>query len=392
MKRRFPKSLTFILLLILPIIYFNVQQFGKAGHPWRNEPSVNSEKPSIENMSRRASGEPFFREWQETITIAGIGDILIHDRVYHDAKTGDGYDFRPMFEHFKPILLEPDILIANQESILGGTEIGLSTYPSFNSPHEVGDALIDTGVDIVSTANNHTLDRGEKAIQKAIEYYEKADLPYVGHYKDWTDKKRIRVIHRNGIDVAFLAYTYGTNGIPVPDGKEYLVNLIDLDEIRDEVYRAEKIADVIVMSIHWGTEYERFPSQEQKKLAMELANMGVDIIFGHHPHVLQPMEMIETDKGKTFVVYSLGNFLTGQSTPDPYKDFGGMVSIDITKTINEEGTFLEISNPNFYPSYVYSENNRNYQVVPLQDAENFQLPEARNKYDELMQHMFQWLP
>src|SRR5690625_413237 len=164
----------------------------------------------------------------EEITISAIGDILIHSRVYDDAKEGKGYNFLPMLEHVKNYLGDTTITFANQETMIGGTEIGLSTYPAFNSPTEVGDALKAMGVNIVSLANNHTLDRGEKAIQHAIQHWEKIDMMYVGAYKNAEDQSRLRVMEtEEGISVAFLAYTYGTNGIPVADGKDYLVNLID---------------------------------------------------------------------------------------------------------------------------------------------------------------------
>jgi len=323
-------------------------------------------------------------------TIGAIGDLLIHDWIYEDAKTENGYDFKPILQHIKPYLLEPDLLLANQETVLGGVEIGLSSYPSFNSPTEVGDALIDSGVDIVSTANNHTLDRGEKAIQNAINYYNRVGLPYVGHFANEDDKNTIRVLNSNGISFAFLAYTYGTNGIPVPEGKEYLVNLIDVEAMKKEIARAKEVADVIVMSMHWGNEYQRLPSDEQKYLATVLAESGADIIFGHHPHVLQPMDWIETTDGrKVFVVYSLGNFLSGQMWD--YKDIGGLATIAVTKTTNENGTKIQLSNPEFIPTFVSSQNIRNYRVVPLKDAGSFGLSNAVEKNQEIMNHMFQFI-
>lgn len=151
--------------------------------------------------------------------IGAIGDILIHDWVYDDARTQSGYDFKPMFQPVKAMLQKPDLLIANQESIPGGEKLGISSYPAFNSPYEIVDAIMDAGVDLVSTANNHALDKGEKGILSSISYYENKQLPYVGTFKDVNDQQKIRVQSVNGIKIAVLAYTYGTNGIPVPDGK-----------------------------------------------------------------------------------------------------------------------------------------------------------------------------
>ena len=156
------------------------------------------------------------KKFQTEATVAGIGDILIHDWVYEDAKTSDGYDFKPMFEQVKPILQKPDFLIANQESVPGGTEIGISNYPRFNSPHEIIDAIMDAGVDMVTTANNHSIDRGEPAVQSAIAYYEKKGLPYTGSLKSPEDQGKMRIEVVNGIRMAVLSYAEHTNGITHP--------------------------------------------------------------------------------------------------------------------------------------------------------------------------------
>ncbi len=322
----------------------------------------------------------------QRLTVAAIGDVLIHDRVFMDAETTDGYDFKPMLAAVKSELQKPDILLANQETILGGVELGLSGYPTFNSPIEVGEALIDAGVDIVSTANNHTLDKGEKGIQRSMDYLETAGLPYVGSYKDDTDRQRLRILEKNGISIAFLSYTYGTNGIPVPEGKDFLVNLIDKEAMKEEIHRAKEQADTVIMSIHWGNEYQRYPDSIQEDLAQFLADEGVDIVFGHHPHVLQPVEWVTgKDGSRTLIVYSLGNFLSGQMWD--YKDIGGMASVEIVKTVSAEGTKIELANPQFYPTYVASQGQANYRVVPLSEAGKHGLKNADAMYQEILEHM-----
>ncbi|MEK3854729.1 CapA family protein [Cytobacillus sp. FSL H8-0458] len=322
----------------------------------------------------------------ERLTLGAIGDILIHDWVYNDAKTKTGYDFKPMFEHTKSLLSTPDLLLANQETILGGINIGISSYPMFNSPQEVGDALIDAGVDIVSTANNHSLDKGVKGLDASLDYMDQIGLPHVGTSRTPSEQQTLKILRKNGIKVAYLSYTYGTNGIPVPAGKEYLVNLIDENAIIKEIKRAEDEADVVVMSIHWGNEYELQPTEEQKKLAETLVNEGVDIIFGHHPHVLQPMEWIDRkDGGQSLVVYSLGNFLSGQMRD--YKDIGGLATVEVTKYIDQNGVDIKLSNPGFVPTYVSNKQLRSYRIVPLEKAGSFGLPDAESKFAEIMKHM-----
>jgi poly-gamma-glutamate capsule biosynthesis protein CapA/YwtB (metallophosphatase superfamily) len=325
----------------------------------------------------------------EKITVGAVGDILIHNPVYQDAFNGADYNFDPMFEPVKPILEKPDILTANQESVLGGLALGLSGYPRFNSPNQVADALVHSGVDILSTANNHALDKGEKGILSESAYLDQIGLPHVGSFINASDRQKLRIIDKNGIKIAFLAYTYGTNGIPLPKGKDYLVNITNKNVMKAEIARAKMDADVIVMSIHWGNEYQRIPTNDQRELAQFLANEGVDIIFGSHSHVLQPMEWIKTKNGrKSFVIYSLGNFISAQR--GNYRDVGGLATIDIIKQITEKGTKIDLANPAFTPTYVTSKN-KSFRIVPLDKAGSYGLPNAQSKYNEMQQHMTQWL-
>lgn len=335
--------------------------------------------------------EPFEKAFRTEATLSAVGDLLIHSTVYDEAKIGeDKYDFNPMLERVKSYLQETDISIANQETIIGGTEIGLSNYPSFNSPFEVADALQNAGVDIVSIANNHTLDRGERAIMNAINHYETIGKQYVGGYKSEEDRATLRTITKNGITFSFLSYTYGTNGIPIPEGKEYFVNLIDREVIERDVKEAQENSDVVVVAMHWGDEYILYPNSEQEDLADFLADLNVDIVIGHHPHVLQPMKFLERPDGnKMFVVYSLGNFLSGQK--DDYKDIGGIVQLKIEKFVDGDNTTIDIKVADFIPTYVSQVNPTKYHVVPLKDAASFGLPNAAAKTDEMLEHMYQWL-
>jgi poly-gamma-glutamate capsule biosynthesis protein CapA/YwtB (metallophosphatase superfamily) len=375
-----PSILLIFVCIIVSSFLLIQQQKDKAGMEKIKSVRVHLTKPTLE----------IGKEFTEKITVGAVGDILMHDTVYKDAYNGIKYNFDPIFQNVNSLLEKPDILTANQESMLGGIELGVSTYPSFNSPHEVADALVHTGVDIVSTANNHTLDKGERGVDSEAHYLDSIGLPHVGSFLNEQDRHKLRILDKNGIKLAFLSYSYGTNGIPVPDGKDFLVNLINRDIMKEEIHRAKKEADVVVMSIHWGNEYQRIPTAEQKDLATFLANEGVDIIFGSHPHVLQPMEWIKNPDGrKTFVIYSLGNFISGQVRD--YKDIGGLATVDITKHVSEKGNTIELANPVFYPTYVSSQNEKTYRVVPLEKAGSFGLSNAAAKYKEIQDHMVQWL-
>lgn len=318
-----------------------------------------------------------------TASLSAIGDVLIHDRVYNPAYIGNGkYNFVSHLKQVKPYLEKADITVANQESMIGGTKIGLSSYPSFNSPHEVGDALKNSGVDIVTLANNHTLDRGEDAIQSAITHWNKIGLDYTGSYVSAEDQSRIRIIEKNGIIFSFLAYTYGTNGIKTPNDKQYLVNLIDENRIKKDISSAKGISDVVVVSLHFGKEYQRLPNEEQIQLAMQLAQAGADIIIGHHPHVLQPMEWIKREDGRrSIVAYSLGNFFSGQT--GDYKDIGGIMQIKVDKIVKNDETIITLKEPSFIPTFVDS----NYYVTPLAMING-----KESLYNEIRNHMRKWMP
>ncbi|MCC3357366.1 CapA family protein [Bacillus sp. REN16] len=374
--------ISIIILLLVPLVVYFTLNNVKA--------NTNTASYTARNHDFKKT-EQEFKPFTTSMTLSAIGDILIHSIVYNDANTGNGYDFKPMIANVKDLLENADLTIANQETIVGGTEIGLSTYPSFNSPFEVADAFKDAGVDIVSIANNHTLDRGEKAIISATNYLNSIDIEYTGGYQSPEDKSRIRILNRNGINIAFLSYTYGTNGIPVPNGKDYLVNLIDMELIKKDIKAAKEAADVVSVSMHWGNEYQLLPNDHQKQLAQQLADEGVDIIIGHHPHVLQPMDWLTgKDGNQTFVVYSLGNFLSGQMWD--YKDIGGVLQVEIVKEVkSKDETIIRVQNPQFTPTFVSNSHNKNFKVVQLKDAGSFGLNNATSKYEEMTQHMNQWL-
>ncbi|TMN22550.1 CapA family protein [Lentibacillus cibarius] len=354
-----------------------------------NEPEQSDNPVKKPEKEKRQKSKVIHQE----ITLSAVGDILIHDTVYEDGRTANGgYDFKPMLKRVKPYLNDTTITFANQETMIGGEVLGLSSYPTFNSPYAVGDALKDAGVDVVSMANNHTLDGGEEAIMNAIEHWENIDMMYTGAYKDEADREQIRVYKtEEGISVAFLAYTYGTNGIPVPGGKDYLVNLIDKQHMASRIKEAKHQADAVVLSLHYGNEYERMPSKEQQELVQFAADNGVQVVLGHHPHVLQPVDWVEGENGnRTLAIYSLGNFLSGQD--EFYRRIGGIFKFSIDKTMKDEKETIQIKAPKFIPTFVKVHNWANYEVAPMYQLTNDELANAEKHYREIKHHMSQWVP
>lgn len=269
------------------------------------------------------------------VSLVAVGDNLIHNSVLKSGRINDStYNFDRLFDVMRDDFQEADIAIINQETILGGDFRPYDGYPNFNSPNELGDAIVKSGFDVVLQASNHTLDVGTQGVLNCIEYWKKQDdITYLGINDSQEDRETIRVIERNGIRIALLNYTYGLNGRILPKDKLYLVNLIDTTLIKSDLEKAEILADFTIVFPHWGVEYVYKPNKEQTSLAKMMVRYGADLIIGTHPHVLQPIEWIEASNGnKALCYYSLGNYTSGQkATP---RVLGGMAKIEI-KRIND---------------------------------------------------------
>ena len=304
------------------------------------------------------------------------GDALLHASVYNDAKQENGsYDFSKMLTALE-VAKKYDLAFYNQETILGGVELGLSTYPAFNSPQEFGDNMLSLGFNLISLANNHTLDRGEKAVRSSLAYWKGKHAVTAGSYDSFKERNNIQIQQKNGITYALLAYTYGTNGIPLPKGKEYLVNVYTKKMLKDDIENIRKKVDFLMVSMHWGIEYDFTPSQEQRDLAKFLADLGVDLIIGTHPHVVQPAEWI----GDTLVYYSLGNLISGQRGTN--KRIGMLGSVHITKI--QDGK-VKLSNPRAELIYTYYNTHfKDLKLMWFNELDNNILPNYKSIYKEYM--------
>ncbi|NLC96245.1 MAG: CapA family protein [Erysipelotrichaceae bacterium] len=313
-----------------------------------------------------------------SIRLYMAGDALLHGAVYNDAKQDDGsYDFSYMFENIAPLMGNCDLCYYNQETILGGTSLGLSSYPRFNSPQEFGDNMIDLGFNLVSTANNHSLDKDEIGIINSLEYWSDKPVVTAGTYLSLEDRDEIMIYEKNGITFAFLAYTYGTNGLMAPKGKEYLVNVYTEDMLVNDISKVRDIADVVIVSMHWGVEYTFTPTKEQEYFAKVLADADVDIVIGSHPHVIQPIEWIDD----TIIFYSLGNMISAQDTLN--KRIGMIGAIKINKTVINGKSKIEISQPKADLIYTYYDNNiKNFKIYLFSQLDNSILNNYEKIYEE----------
>lgn len=324
------------------------------------ETDDNNEKPIIETD-------------KEIITVSfnAVGDNLIHGAIYNSPQyiKGDTFDFNAIYSEIKPHIENADISYINQETMLGGTSLGLSHYPMFNSPQEIGDAVANTGFDWINHATNHTLDAYEAGVINTLDYWDKNPaITTTGIARSNDEANELKIIERNGIKFGLLAYTYGTNGIPIPDGKDYLVNIIDKEKMEKDIKRLETEVDSILVSLHWGTEYSFAPNSFQQDIAKFLADLNVDVIIGTHPHVIQPVEyVVGKDGHETLVIYSLGNFLSAQDVN--YRMLGAMASWDITFDPNDNSK--KIHNVVITPLVNhYDRAHENFKIYRLKDYTN----------------------
>jgi poly-gamma-glutamate synthesis protein (capsule biosynthesis protein) len=300
------------------------------------------------------------------VKLVATGDVLLHSRIYDISKTKDGgYDFTSKMKPAKKLLSAGDISVVNLEALVAGEELGLQSFPKFNNPIELAENLKSFGTDIVTNSNNHTMDLGEEGALKSIENLEKIGLPYVGSHKSQKDQETFRVIEKNGVKCAFLSYTAVTLGNNAPKGKGYLLNTISKGQtkfVRRDIERLKKEEnpDAVIVSIHFGREYPLYPVALQKEIAASVSDAGADVIIGHHPHVLQPAEWITNSRGKqTFVIYSLGNFYSGQK--GLYRQIGGAISLDIVKK-SKKTADIKIEKPVLDLTFVDANRANNYQL------------------------------
>ncbi len=378
-KKKFklkPIIITISILVLIPILSFA----GVKGYKYLTNNQNNQTNKLEENQVEE-------KPIEYTASLIMVGDALIHSSVYNDASrlaNYQGYDFKPQVELIKEKVKDYDIAYYNQETILGGTKLGLDDYPTFNSPQEVGDAMIDAGFNLVSLATNHTVDKGKNAVLASREYWNlQESVQAVGSYSSTEEKQAIesKVLEVNNITYAMLNYTYGTNGMPVAN--DYLVNVWPTDlnlnivesdtkyqnykeTVKKDIEALRDKVDVLIVAMHWGVEYTHTPTKYEKDMAKFLAENDVDIIIGTHPHVIQPVEWV----GDTIVFYSLGNFISAQyqnqGTCTDYKCMIGLMSsLTITKTEYLGETTIKIDNIQNDLIYTYYSGWRKFKVVPF---------------------------
>lgn len=301
------------------------------------------------------------------VSLLAVGDNLIHIEVVQSGLQEDGsYKYDHLYDEIKEVIMAADIAVVNQETILGGESLTYSGYPAFNSPTEIGDALVKAGFDVILHATNHTLDKGLKGVANTFEFWNRyPDITVLGINQSEEDRRTVPIIEKNGIKIAMLNYTYGLNGYKIPDGMPYLVNMIDKKQMEEDIKKAHEEADFIIVFPHWGIEYVYEPIPSQKELVKFYYELGVDLVIGTHPHVIQPVEWITSDNGHNMLVYySLGNFLSYQK--EAPRMLGGIAHVNIVK--DDQGTY--ISDAGITPivtHYEHGPSDYNYGIYKLSE-------------------------
>ena len=287
------------------------------------------------------------------LSLVMVGDILLHTPVEEAARDSDGnYNFDFIFDNTQDRISAADLALVNQEVIIGGKELGISGYPAFNAPYEIGDALAGAGFDVVCHATNHALDKGKKGIVNTLSYWNEnhPEIAVLGINRSEDQKNTVDIITKNGIRIAVLNYTYGTNGINAPKDMPYAVDVLDENKVKRDLEYAEANAEFTIVCPHWGTEYNLGIDKSQKKWVQIFRDGGADLVIGTHPHVIEPIEFLEDGKpgysnnrggGDMLVYYSLGNFVnwtsgTGKGTTN--RMVGGMAEVSLRRGSTGEVT------------------------------------------------------
>ena len=302
--------------------------------------AVASGAASVTSSSSAPESKPVQKP--VSITILGTGDDLIHDVIYQQANQragGKGYDFKPVYAKIANDIKNADVSVINQETVLASKIAAPSGYPRFNSPTELGDELVNLGFDVINHANNHVLDQNQKGLAATLDYWDtKPSVKVVGAYRNDADLENIRIVEAKGIKTAHIGITEMTNGLSLPKNSDFRIIYADNTKLIERlIKKAKTMADVVVISVHWGTENTYTLTDKQKTLAQNMVDWGADIIFGNHPHVVQQLTVLTRKDGtKCPVIYAFGNLVSAQQSG--MNMVSGLLTVTMTKNFETNKT------------------------------------------------------
>lgn len=357
----------FLVGICIAVFALFLKLSGSAGPGTKTSDPAGSVPGSASSVSA-APSEP--EKQPVSITVLGAGDNLIHDSIYKQASRragGNGFDFDPVYVRVAGDIKKADVAVINQETPLAGRVLPLSGYPLFNSPTEAGDELVKIGFDVINQANNHILDKGEKGFAATVDYWKtKPEVKMVGAYSSDADRETIRIVEAKGIKTAHIGITEMTNGLYLPKNSAYrLIYANDTALIERLIKKAKSMADVVVISVHWGTEDTYELTDRQKTLAQNMVDWGADVIFGNHPHVVQQLTVLTRKDGtKCPVMYAFGNFVSSQLYGRNM--VSGLLTVTMTKHFDTGKTVF--TGMKFKPIVThYGQRSSNVTIYPLDE-------------------------
>jgi len=343
------------IILLFTLILFSCS-------PYETPPIV--EKDESEHELHAISELP--EQEKDYLVIIAVGDNLYHNVMVRDGENGN---YEAAYSEILSLVQNSDIAFINQESIPGGIEFGFSGFPLFNSPQALGRAIVNTGFNVINHANNHVMDMGERGVNAVLDFWD--DIPGIkilGIHRTEDSRNNPVIMEINNIRVGFLAYTFGTNGIRIPPNRPYLVSITERQTMSREINALRQLCDFLVVSMHWGNEYQHNYNDNQRELSLFLAEHEVDLVLGHHPHVIQSVEFILRPDGRYMLCYySLGNLISAQATPPTM--LGAMAYVKIQRIPGrngDEGDSFIFMDYGAIPLVTHFEGNWvNFRVYPL---------------------------
>ena len=363
-KKRFKKNIIKFFLSIILVSLVSYISYAGYSHFFGNNNNNSNDGNVIKNNNNNK--KPEAKDEVYKLKLLATGDGLIHSVIYRSYYKNGVYDFTDAVKYVKDIVKDYDIAYYNQETPTGDDSIAYSGYPMFYTPSAYVDAMQDVGFNTVSLASNHSLDKGEKGVLNTIKYFKTTNMLYNGMNDSEEMRNNFTIKEKNNITYTMLSYTTKTNGLSTPKGKEYLINIYDKEQVKKDIEAIRDKVDVLIVAMHWGIEYINMPNDEEKEIAQYLSSLGVDIIIGNHPHILQPITKI----GNTIVMYSLGNFISNQyggTNGDWNKLIGFMATLDITKTVTKDKK-VTMTFDNLGGELIFTKYNGNPVTTPVHDG------------------------
>ena len=353
-------SIAVLAILFLLFYQLDYRMIRKPAEDARKQAEIEKQK------AEEAANTPQI----STASVIAVGDNLYHTSLLESGQYDTGeWNYDHIYEHVLDEIQAADLAFIDQETVLTNDHSAISSYPSFATPTEVGDAIIKAGFDVIESATNHFDDYGYDYMAQTFEFWRTnyPDIPVLGIHETQEDADTIKVKEVNGISIAMLDYTYGTNNSGAGEGREYMISIFDKEKVASDIQKAKAVSDCIIFVAHWGKEDESMPTEYEKEWAAFLLEQGVDVVIGGHPHVLQPYGRMYDDSGNEMVIfYSLGNFVSTQQQLSEL--LGGMAGFTIQKTTLNGESSIQILSPEVKPLVMhYNHNTGDYGPYMLED-------------------------